>query len=177
MFLLKPIAAVVGLVLANSLASPTPAAISTVPIQDPATAFPSMSPVANDPQPVTFEPTESNNECGVSSFVDQTSGTSPKVEDCLHIAENIKDGGTWQIENIIAVQHQLVEWGTCAFGVQGDRGNGGYFFVGNQYIIDIIHVSIEKFGRNGVVGSKGDMFCNSGAPLRPLIEWGLYHTK
>lgn len=37
----------------------------------------------------------SENYCGDSTFINQTSGASPKVSDCRVIISNISGGGTW----------------------------------------------------------------------------------
>ena len=129
---------------------------------------------------VLFKPSPNNsvNDCGDSSFVNQSSGGSPRIDDCLRIASNIGGGGSWEVENVAQSFHQLVQYGSCAFGVQGHSGSSPGFNVGNQDIIDLIHSSVDKFAWNGLVGSKGDM------PCQPLlvsegnvgVHWGLYHT-
>jgi hypothetical protein len=88
------------------------------------------------------------NDCDVSTFIYETSDASPLVLDCLQIATNIAGGGTWEVEDDIGQQHQLVQYGTCAFGVQGSR-RGGLFHVGNQDIIDLIIQSVLDFGSDG----------------------------
>lgn len=86
---------------------------------------------------------DSINDCGGSTFVDESSGGSPLISDCRQIATNIAGGGSWEVENFLAQQHQLVQSGTCAFGVQGDgEAEDDGFYVGNQDIIDLINSSI-----------------------------------
>jgi len=121
---------------------------------------------------VLFNPSpgDSVNDCGNSSFTNRSSGGSPTVGDCLQIAANISGGGSWTVEDVAGLQHQLVQYGSCAFGVQG-FGSGIVFHVGNQDIIDLIHSSITMFQWNGLVGSKGLMPCGG-----TKVEWGLYHT-
>ena len=59
-----------------------------------------MASAAPNPAPVSspvneLETRASINNCGDSTFVNQSSGGSPRVEDCLRIARNIAGGGTW----------------------------------------------------------------------------------
>ncbi|PLN79765.1 hypothetical protein BDW42DRAFT_194896 [Aspergillus taichungensis] len=117
---------------------------------------------------------KSVNDCGDSTFIDQGSEGSPDITDCQHIVENIKGGGTWKVSQIGA-QYQLVEFGTCAFGAEGNAANTAY--VGNQDIMDIINESIRKFGRpDGKVGAKGTVDCQSdrGAMGVGRLDWGIY---
>ena len=39
------------------------------------------------------------NNCGDSSFINQSSGGSPRVSDCQQIARNIAGRGTWEVED------------------------------------------------------------------------------
>ncbi|GFF22633.1 hypothetical protein IFM61606_08574 [Aspergillus udagawae] len=114
------------------------------------------------------------NDCGDSTFINQSSGGSPRVDDCLQIARNIAGGGTWTFEGF-GVQHQLLQYGTCAFGVtQGSRVT---VKIGNQDIIDLINDSISRFQWYGLVGSKGTMNCQvSGYIGQESVSWGIYHT-
>jgi hypothetical protein len=120
-------------------------------------------------------PADSINDCGDSSFENQTSGASPSVNDCLQIAANIGGGGSWNVENELHHQHQLVQYGSCALGVQGS-GDGAWFNVGNQDIIDLIHSSINMYQWNGLVGSKGSMPCQGPPSENVSVTWGIYHT-
>ncbi|KAE8404436.1 hypothetical protein BDV37DRAFT_293915 [Aspergillus pseudonomiae] len=115
--------------------------------------------------------------CGSSTFVDQTSDASPTVADCMQIVKNIANtDGHYEVENAIGSQHQLVQHGTCAFGVQGKGKNGNIdFHVGAQDIVDIISDSVRQFGGSGKVGSKGEMSCK-GTVKGQKVEWGLYHN-
>lgn len=148
----------------------TPVVAANLP--DPTDIIPDFSTPANDPQPATFTPGDSVDLCRESSFENQDSSASPLISDCLQIATNIAEGGQWSVTS--GAQHQLVQFGTCAFGVQGCCGDA-FFYVGNQDIIDIIHDSIARFGSNGIVGAKGQMKC-TGAAIPPTVSWGLYHT-
>ncbi|KAJ5288624.1 necrosis-inducing factor-domain-containing protein [Penicillium angulare] len=110
------------------------------------------------------------NDCGDSTFINQSSGGSPKISDCQQIATNIANGGTWSVESNGA-QNQLVQYGTCALGVTGDF-TIGIFYVGNQDIIDVINESISRFSWNGLVGAEGKMYCEGGSD----VTWAIYHT-
>ncbi|KAF9054908.1 Ecp2 effector protein, partial [Panaeolus papilionaceus] len=116
------------------------------------------------------------NDCGDSSFDNKSSGGSPRVDDCLQIARNIAGGGTWTVALI--GHHQLVEFGTCAFGVQAPFELGvSNIRVGNQDIIDVINDSVRRFQWNGLVGARGEMQCQTDPGTRWLkTEWGIYHT-
>ncbi|KAF1935723.1 hypothetical protein EJ02DRAFT_415327 [Clathrospora elynae] len=117
---------------------------------------------------------KSVNDCGDSTFINQSSDGSPLISDCQQIASNIAGGGTWTVAD---GQHQLVQFGTCAFGVQPYDGLN-FAYIGNQDIIDLINESIRRFSYNGKVGSKGEMGCQSGQGLVGGVDvnWGLYHN-
>ncbi|KAB8532537.1 hypothetical protein FH972_025482 [Carpinus fangiana] len=121
---------------------------------------------------------DSINDCGDSSFNNNSSDGSPTVADCQMIASNISGGGTWEVEQLTPSQHQLVQYGTCAFGVQTDDTSINGAYIGNQDIIDIINASIEQFEFNGLVGASGKMECQSlqGNAGSAVVEWGLYHN-
>ena len=161
-------------------------------------AVASCAPTSMDPraQVVKYlEARDSINDCGDSSFTNESSSGSPTVSDCLQIATNIAGGGTWvylpksdflcnticwqkvpQTFALIA-QHQLVQYGTCAFGVTAGYQIGvAYVKIGNQDIIDLIHSSIDKFQWNGLVGAKGELQCQTNASFTLKTSWGLYHT-
>ncbi|KAH8904978.1 hypothetical protein BR93DRAFT_759529 [Coniochaeta sp. PMI_546] len=119
--------------------------------------------------------------CGSSSFWDRTSDASPFANDCLNIAKSVEKGGKWNVESVTGNQHQLVEWGTCAFGVQPTDHVGGYFEIGNLDIIDIINTSVDQFANfhGGKVGSAGYMECGGSLGAHGTshgVQWGIYHT-
>jgi len=120
------------------------------------------------------------NDCGDSSFDNETSDASPSVDDCLQIAANIAGGGEWEVEAFTGEQHQLVQYGSCKFGVQPADGTfaGLNYYIGNTDIIDLIHSSIDMFASNGKVGSKGVMACNGNGVFSGgfnfNVLWGLY---
>lgn len=120
-------------------------------------------------------PPSSPNDCGDSSFVDQTSGASPPVGDCMQIVKNIQGtNGEWEVENVRGDQHQLVQFGECKFGVTGHPGNGNVdFHVGAQDIVDLITESVKRFGGGGRVSAKGSMSCG-GTVKGQSVDWGLY---
>jgi len=180
MYLLKILVALVAVLFAVSLAAPA-AEVSPQTSRAPAPSeapapIPDFSTPLNGPDVLPLADSTDTAECGDSTFVDQTSEASPRVDDCLVIVKNIAGGGRWEIEALIGQQHQLVQWGTCAFGVQRAVVGAPYFYVGNEDIIYAIMSSIEKFGSSGLVGSKGYMRCSPNF-LSPGCNWGLYHTK
>lgn len=113
--------------------------------------------------------------CGTSTFVDQTSSASPTVVDCMQLVQNIEGGtGSHEIENALGEQHQIAQYGSCKFGVQGMGKHGNIaFYVGDQDIVDIINTSVQKFSWNGLVSAKGMMSC-SGDVTGQEVQWGLY---
>ncbi|EZF27340.1 hypothetical protein H100_00636 [Trichophyton rubrum MR850] len=115
------------------------------------------------------------NDCSESTFDNQTSESSPLVTDCLKIVSNIAGGGTWIVQPY--AQHRLVQFGTCAFGVQtGLEGSWHAIKVGNADISDLINASIDKFQWYGKVGAKGDMPCQKVTTGNQRVRWGIYHT-
>ena len=114
-------------------------------------------------------------DCGDSTFIDQTSDASPPVADCQGIINNIQHtDGEWEVENAVENQHQLVQYGECKFGVRGTVINGNIdFHVGSQDIVDIITSAIQMYGGGGKVGAKGTMSCR-GTVKGQAVEWGLY---
>ncbi|KAK3380217.1 putative necrosis-inducing factor-domain-containing protein [Lasiosphaeria ovina] len=115
------------------------------------------------------------NDCDSSTFVNQGSGASPYISDCQQLAANIVGDGTWTIDT--SNQHQLAQYGTCAFGAQAS-GCCWYAYIGNEDIRDLIYDSIRLFGTDGRVGSKGDMHCQGGGGVIQdmTVTWGISHT-
>lgn len=108
------------------------------------------------------------NDCGDSGFVNRSSGGSPTVADCQQLAANIAGPGTWTLTD--DRQHQLAQYGTCAFGAQRSPTiYAGY--IGNEDIRDLIYDSISRFQWFGLVGAEGEMDCGS-----VHVYWGIYHT-
>ncbi|OAA63574.1 Glycoside hydrolase, subgroup, catalytic core [Niveomyces insectorum RCEF 264] len=114
--------------------------------------------------------------CDTSTFVDQTSDASPTVADCQQIIANIQHtNGQWEIENVVHEQHQIVQSGTCKFGVQGNGGGNAGFHVGAQDIVEIINSAIINYASSsGKVGAKGVMSCNGFDSRFVTVNWGLY---
>ncbi|KAH0426127.1 glycosylhydrolase family 18-6 [Colletotrichum camelliae] len=113
--------------------------------------------------------------CGDSSFENQSSGASPKVEDCRQIIKNIEgDGRTEWTTQVALGQRAIARFGSCRFGVEAtDVSGNADFRVGGQDVIDIINESINRFGGNGRVGAKGTMKCN-GSVKKQGVKWGIY---
>lgn len=100
--------------------------------------------------------------CDTSTFVNQTSDASPSIADCQQIITNIQGtSGQWEVENVAADQHQIIQAGTCKFGVQGTGGGNPGFHIGAQDIVDIVTTAIADYcSSTGKVGAKGVMPCN-----------------
>lgn len=114
--------------------------------------------------------------CGDSTFVDQTSDASPKVDDCLTIIKNIEGDASsdWTTEVVGKPHREILSYGSCAFGVEATKVHGNVnFVVGGQDVKDIILDAIDKFARDGKVGAKGNMECNGNTKKQP-IKWGIY---
>ncbi|RDK38944.1 hypothetical protein M752DRAFT_307004 [Aspergillus phoenicis ATCC 13157] len=115
-------------------------------------------------------------ECGDSTFVDQTSDASPKVEDCRQIIKNIEGDATtaWTTQVVGHNQREIASHASCHFGVEATKTNGNVNFkVGGQDVIDIINDAIAKFARDGLIGAKGNMDCNGNVKSEPVL-WGIY---
>ena len=114
------------------------------------------------------------NDCGKSTYEDETSGGSPTVADCQKIVRNIANGGTWKV-SLIGEQYTLVDFGTCAFGAEGNKA-ADTAHIGNADITDLINESIKRFQSGGRVGAKGKMSCQSdrGGMGSGDLKWGLY---
>jgi hypothetical protein len=162
--------------------SPTPRIITTRQ-QDPGlnyTAPPQSSgqgtlPTSDDGRSAGQPPLDS---CGASTFEDHSSDASPLGDDCLVINKLIADGFKW---DVTGSQHQLVAWGTCAFGVESTDKVGGYFTIGNLDVIDIINTSVDRFAHlhDGKVGAAGSMECGGSLAAQGTshgVQWGIYHT-
>ncbi|CAN8105483.1 unnamed protein product [Discula destructiva] len=107
------------------------------------------------------------NSCSVATFVDQTSGGSPKVEDCRQIITIIQDDiqTDWTTQVAGGSQRKIASFGSCRFGIEATKIDGNVSFtVGGQDVIDII------IGR---VGAKGIMQYN-GNIKGQQVEWGIY---
>ena len=57
------------------------------------------------------------NDCGGSTFENQSSGGSPLISDCQQIARNIQGSGTFTIPCAGRGEHTYVKFGTCVVGV------------------------------------------------------------
>ncbi|KAI1833998.1 hypothetical protein DTO006G1_7751 [Penicillium roqueforti] len=135
-------------------------------------AFAQAAPLA--PKESRLEARASINDCGSSTFINQSSGGSPLVADCQHLARNIAGGGTWTV-SASGSQHQLAQYGTCAFGIQGQVLETAH--IGNQDIIDVINSSIAKFKWEGKIGAKGTMGCQTVTKSgNTPMTWGIYHA-
>jgi len=119
------------------------------------------------------------NNCGGSSFINRTGPYAPLVNDCRQIAYNIRNGGTWVTDGAAGNHRQLVQYGTCAFGVEIKGGDPTFFDqykVGNSDIIDLINDSINRFQSGGRIGAEGRMPCQKVIQNGDAwVSWGIYH--
>ncbi|KAA8642641.1 uncharacterized protein ATNIH1004_011586 [Aspergillus tanneri] len=148
-----------------------------IPVCSPERAFQSWDTANKDSSPNwPCDIPPGKDECGDSTFVDQTSDESPKVEDCRQIIKNIEgDGSTdWTTQVIGHNQRKIASHASCHFGVEATKTNGNVNFkVGGQDVIDIINDAIARFARDGLIGAKGHMNCNGNIKSQPVL-WGIY---
>lgn len=148
--------------------------VITIPVCSPERAFKTWNsgskPTDSDIYPCNIPIGKSS--CADSTFVDQTSNASPKVEDCRQLIRNIEGTGA-SYEPGVGPQSEIARHASCKFGVTGKVAGNLYFHVEGQDIIDIINDSINKFGGSGKVGAKGKMRC-SGNTVDQSVDWGLY---
>ncbi|EFE34865.1 class V chitinase, putative, partial [Trichophyton benhamiae CBS 112371] len=150
-----------------------------VPVCRPDAAFKSWLGLNNKPdtplENYPCSPLLARDECEASTFEDQTNGGSPLVSDCKTIIKNIEGtDGQWTTQVVSKNQRQLVDFGTCKFGVEATKVNGNIaFYVGAQDIVDIITDAIKQFAKDGRVAAKGDMSCRGNAHGQN-VKWGIY---
>ncbi|RAH55255.1 chitinase [Aspergillus piperis CBS 112811] len=148
-----------------------------IPVCSPARAFQSWDTADKDSSPNwPCDIPPGKDECGESTFVDQTSDASPKVEDCRQIIKNIEgDASTsWTTQVVGHNQREIASHASCHFGVEATKTNGNVNFkVGGQDVIDIINDAIDKFARDGLISAKGNMDCNGNVKSEPVL-WGIY---
>lgn len=108
---------------------------------------------------------ETINDCGDSSFTNDTSDGSPLVADCLELATLLVTewGDNFYTTGAIGLRSTLVEHKSCVVGGQYNVG-GSIPKVGNQDIADIIRTSVEMFqwtdgNGDARVGAEGVMQC------------------
>ncbi|KAL2060142.1 hypothetical protein VTL71DRAFT_9964 [Oculimacula yallundae] len=116
------------------------------------------------------------NDCGASTFVNQSSGGSPLISDCQMIARNIAGGGSWTIGCGGSATRTYARYGTCAVDARCDGDSTDAAYIGNQDTIDIINSSIQKFSYQGKVGATGRMGCDSinVHDMSRKVIWGKY---
>ncbi|GKZ81630.1 hypothetical protein AnigIFM56816_006151 [Aspergillus niger] len=148
-----------------------------IPVCSPARAFQSWDTADKNSSPNwPCDIPPGKDECGDSTFVDQTSDASPKVEDCRQIIKNIEGDATtaWTTQVVGHNQREIASHASCHFGVEATKTNGNVNFkVGGQDVIDVINDAIAKFARDGLIGAKGNMDCNGNVKSEPVL-WGIY---
>ncbi|KAK3984707.1 putative necrosis-inducing factor-domain-containing protein [Cladorrhinum sp. PSN332] len=122
--------------------------------------------------------------CGASSFVNKSSGGSPKTTDCVKIRDHyrtanghfvvmsnfdIKPNGDWC---------RLVITGSCVFGIKSK--NQWDPRVGSTDIADLTGDSINKFKTSGSpsrVGAEGNMGCQTDMFTGTAsVDWAIFHN-
>ena len=119
---------------------------------------------------------QGRDHCGESTFENQSSSASPKIDDCLQIIKNIEPhlSTDWTTQTVGHKQRKIASAGGCSFGVEATKVNGNVNFkVGGQDVIDIINDAISQFGSDGRIGAKGIMKC-SGNVKQQEVKWGIY---
>jgi len=124
------------------------------------------------------------NDCGESTFENQSTGGSPDVHDCQELIQAQKRlGGTFEFESD-GSQHAVLTYGSGAIGVQTycPHGHcpplGRIVKIGDLDVTDLVTSAIDKFQWNGKVGAKGTMMCQEEfhEELTMPVLWGVYHT-
>ncbi|KAF9054904.1 putative necrosis-inducing factor-domain-containing protein [Panaeolus papilionaceus] len=119
------------------------------------------------------------NACEDSSFINQSSEGSPRVDDCLQIIRNIGYGEVYLLS--LDTQHELATFGNCAIGAYSPFIRGvTNVRVGGQDVIDLINDSVRNFQWNGLVGAKGEMRCKvdpDNLDHLQNVQWGIYYKQ
>lgn len=150
-----------------------------LPVCSPERAFQSWDTASKGSSP--FYPCDippGKNECGDSTFENETSDRSPLVEDCRVIIKNIEgDAGTkWTTQVVGKKQRKIAVAGTCAFGVEATKVDGNVnFALGGQDLIDIINTAVGKYAKGGKIGATGDLHCRGNVKQQP-VHWAIYHS-
>jgi hypothetical protein len=108
-----------------------------------------------------------------STYIEETSGGSPLIDDCLHIVENIEGtSGSWI--KPIERQFGILHYGECYFGIEGKGRKGNVDeYVGAQDAVDIIRYAAKHWGDGTRMGGKGVMQCN-GNIKQQEVHWAIY---
>ena len=109
-----------------------------------------------------------------STYVKETSGGSPLIEDCLALVKKIQ-GTKKYWDKPIERQFGIVGSGTCTFGItgKGRKGNANEK-VGAQDVVDIIRYAAKHWGAGETrMGGKGTMQCD-GNIKRQKVNWAIY---
>ncbi|RKU48460.1 hypothetical protein DL546_002720 [Coniochaeta pulveracea] len=124
-----------------------------------------------------------DNKCQNSTFIDETSNGSPLASDCMVIVSNIRAGGTWRVEDVLGYEHQLVQYGTCAYAVRPGEEQwghlGAYYKLGNEDIMHTIVDAANMFASadTGRLGASGRMHCENGADQwLKTINWRIFRN-
>ncbi|KAK4224461.1 putative necrosis-inducing factor-domain-containing protein [Podospora fimiseda] len=124
-----------------------------------------------------------DNQCGASTFINKSSGGSPKTTDCVKIRDHYRTAnGYFQTYTWDYGSHwtRLVITGTCVFGVKSK--NGAYPRIGSEDISDLTKDAINRFKTSDSpsrVGAEGNMGCNvqlisvSGSAS---VNWAIFHN-
>lgn len=95
--------------------------------------------------------------CGTSSFNNDRTGKLPTISDCKCVAFAIRHNkGSWLIDPEDG-SFQVASCGTCAFIIS--TGDFLSAYVGSGDMLDLIHDSIARFGKNGKVAVNGHVGC------------------
>ncbi|KAK3938576.1 putative necrosis-inducing factor-domain-containing protein [Diplogelasinospora grovesii] len=127
--------------------------------------------------PVIFTANDHEKHCTSFMFKNEGSDASPLSDDCRVIMKNIDGGGSWTIQ-ILGLQRQLVQYGTCAVAVVTVLVPSVFSFsyvVGNGDLIHMIDRAIAMYDTNGKVGGVAWTDCSSNDGM-DAIKFSIYHT-
>ncbi|CAG8207143.1 unnamed protein product [Penicillium salamii] len=109
-----------------------------------------------------------------STYIKETSGGSPLIDDCLALVKKIQ-GTSKYWDKPIERQFGIVSFGTCTFGIEGKgrKGNANEQ-VGAQDVVDIIRYAAKHWGKgNTRMGGRGSMQCE-GNIKNQKVDWAIY---
>lgn len=108
--------------------------------------------------------------------IDETTGASPEIDDCKVMMDNISGGGDWQVQPEL-LHHQIVQYGTCAFGLASNDIKFRKIKIGNGDIINMVTNSIRNYGKDGKVGASGTIRCSvMGGTDSVDMRWNILHN-
>ncbi|OLN94271.1 hypothetical protein CCHL11_02850 [Colletotrichum chlorophyti] len=125
-------------------------------------------------------------KCDPSSFIFNTSPTSPLTSDCLLLADEVEEArGIWHAYGF-KNNHSLLDMfsrGTCYFGIRPHRqediatAHQGWY-LGAQDVADALRTAAAEFDTEGRMAAGGMMFCRGTNPGFSVdVQWAVYAAE